>query len=414
MPMIALCDCNNFFVSCERIYRPALIGKPVVVLSSNDGCIVSRSDEAKAMGIPMGEPYFRIEPLLRARGVIVCSGNLAMYKEVSSKVMRLLSGFTDKMEEYSIDEAFLDFGIAAREPLECASEIRRKVGRWVGIPVSIGLAATKTLSKLASDKAKKSEGGVFQITACSAKGVLDSTPVEEVWGIGRKSAAMLGRWGIFTAGDFARKDPLWVRKMMTVRGLMTQSELSGQPCLPLVTAPLPPKSIQVSRTWGSPLESFDDVRCAVMENVISAGQSLRKCRLAAGAMEVFIRHGYRHSGECGYFADSVRFGNPILSDAELVHEAMRMLGKIYSPGRRYTQGGVTLRDFCESSSRQRELWEDSAYERRAKHERLSRAVDMINERLGGLAIYPAALAAKDKKWRPRVKHLHAEPTVLNL
>jgi DNA polymerase V len=408
MSMFALCDCNNFFVSCERLYRPELRDRPVVVLSSNDGCVVSRSNEVKAMGIPMGEPYFRIKHLLRHKGVVVCSGNLVMYKEVSSKVMNLLSRYTDEMEAYSIDEAFLNLAVSSvKNPVEYVSEIRGRIDQWLGIPISIGVAATKTLSKLASEKAKKSVNGVLQITKETREAILDATPVADIWGIGRKSAEKLNRWGIYTAGDFTRKDSLWVKKAMSIKGLMTQLELMGHPCLPLVTTPPPPKSIQVSRTWGSVLESLGDVRNAIMDNVLKAGRQLRKDGMAAGAMSVFIRYGYRHHGECGYFTEDAYFNNPILSDAELINAAMRILGKIFRPGYRYTQGGVILCNFSEACFRQRELFDDGGYERRAKYERLSHAVDAINERLGGRAIYPAALAVGDKKWRPQREHRSA-------
>ncbi|MDR1885843.1 MAG: Y-family DNA polymerase [Synergistaceae bacterium] len=409
--MLALCDCNNFFVSCERLYRPELRGRPVVVLSSNDGCIVSRSDEVKAMGIPMGEPYFRIRGLLKKKGVTVCSGNLAMYGEVSSRVMGLLSRHTDEMEAYSIDEAFLNLpGASVENPVEYAADIRKKMDQWVGIPVSIGLAATKTLSKLASEEARKYGAGVLQITEETAGTVLDATPVGDVWGIGHKSAIRLNRWGIYTAGDFIRKDSLWVRRAMTVRGLVTQLELRGQPCLPLVTTPPQPKSIQVSRTWGNVLESLDDLHCAMTDHVLEAGRQIRKNELAAGAMTVFIRYGYHHRGECGYFTEDAYFDNPILSDVELTRAAMRILGRIYRPGYRYTKGGATLFNLSGANYRQRELFDSDAHERRALYERLSHAVDAINDRLGGRGLYPASLAAGGWKWSPRKEHKSASRT----
>jgi DNA polymerase V len=404
--MFALCDCNNFFVSCERLYRPELRGKPVVVLSSNDGCVISRSNEVKAMGIPMGEPYFRIKSLLVKKGVVVCSGNLVMYKDISLKVMNLLSRYTDQMEAYSIDEAFLNLAISSvKNPVEYVAQIRSRVDRWVGIPISIGVAATKTLSKLASEKAKKSAEGVLQITKETREAILDATPVGDIWGIGRKSAEKLNRWGIYTAGEFTHKDSLWVKKAMTVRGLMTQLELKGQACLPLVTTPPPPKSIQVSRTWGSVLESHEDIIRAMIDNVLKAGRLLRRDRLAAGAISVYMRYGYRHHGECGYFTEDMFFKSPVLSDIELIAAARRLIDEIYRPGYRYTQGGVILCNFSEACFRQRELFDAGSYERRSKYERFSNAIDEINEHFGERTIYPASLAVKDKKWRPNRKHL---------
>ncbi|MDR1515094.1 MAG: Y-family DNA polymerase [Synergistaceae bacterium] len=403
--MLALCDCNNFFVSCERLYRPELRCRPVVVLSSNDGCVVSRSDEVKAMGIPMGQPYFQIQGLLRKKGVVVCSGSLVMYKEISEKVMRLLSRFTGEMEEYSIDEAFFSLPAAAKDPLEYVSGIRATIERWIGIPVSIGVAATKTLSKLATDMAKKDASGVRQITGGNARDMLDATEVRDIWGIGRKTAEQLNRHGIFNAGHFVDRDPVWVKKRFTVRGLMTQLELKGQPCMPIAAETAAPKSIQVSRTWGNVLESLGDVSLAMIDNVVKAARQLRQNHLAAGGVSVFLRYGYRHHGECGYITTDIYFDSPAQSDSELIGAVKSSIDKIYRPGLGYTQGGVTLRDFSDARFRQRELFSEDASERRSKLERFSRAADEINGYFGRRAIFPASLAVKDKKWRPNRKRL---------
>jgi DNA polymerase V len=377
-----------------------------VVLSNNDGCIISRSNEVKAMGISMGQPYFQVEGLLRKKGVAVCSGNLVMYQEISGKVMKLLSRFTDKMEEYSIDEAFLNLpACSAHDPAGYVSDLRERVDRWIGIPISVGVAATKTLSKLASEKAKKTESGVLEITGSNLNAILEASEVGDVWGIGRKTAEELKRQGIFTAAHFVRKDPAWVKKRFTVRGLITQLELKGQPCLPLVTDPSPPKSIQVSRTWGNVLESFEDVSPAMTDNIVKAGRQLRQNNLAAGAISVYLRYGYRHHGVCGYMTSDLFFDNPVLSDIELIDASGSLLRKIFQPGYRYTQGGVILCRLSDSGFRQRELFGDEAYERRLKLERFSRAVDQINEHFGERVIFPSCLAVKDKKWRPNRKHL---------
>jgi DNA polymerase V len=404
--MLALCDCNNFFVSCERLYRPELRDRPVVVLSSNDGCIVSRSNEVKTMGIPMGQPYFQIQGLLKKKGVVVCSGNLVMYKEISCKVMKALGRFTDAMEEYSIDEAFLNLPKSAGEnPSAYAEGIREYVGRIVGIPVSVGVAATKTLAKLAAEKSKKTASGVLEITDKNLGVILDSTEIGDVWGIGRKTAEKLNRYGIFSAGHFTDKDPVWVKKRLTVKGLMTQFELKGQPCLPLVTEPAPPKSIQVSRTWGNVLENYADVDLAMLDNVVKAGRLLRQSGKAAGALSVYIRYGYRHHGQCGYLTRDFLFDSPVSSDIELIHATKLLLERIYQPGYRYTQGGVILCNFSDAGFRQRELFDGGVGELRSKLERFSQAVDRINEHFGSLTVYPASLAIKDKKWRPNRKHL---------
>jgi DNA polymerase V len=372
--------------------------------TSNDGCIIARSNEAKAMGIKMGEPFFQLQGFLRRKGVTVCSGNLVAYKEISDKVMDVLARYTDAREIYSIDEAFLNLPKSAVDrPLEYAANIRRMVDRVVGIPVSIGVATTKTLAKLASERAKKTESGVLEITDGKRPEILADTPLGDVWGIGPMAAEKLIRCGMFTASDFVRMNPVTVKKLLTVRGVMTQLELSGQPCLPLLTAAAPPKSIQVSRTWGTVLESEDDVTNAIIDNVVKAGRLLRKDRLTAGAMAVYLRYGYRHHGECGYLTKDAYFREPILSDIELINAARMLLGEIFSPGYRYTQGGVILCRFLDSTYRQRNLFEEN--ETQKKYEALSRTVDAINEHFGERTVYPATLAGKEKKWRPQQKYL---------
>ncbi|MDR2179714.1 MAG: Y-family DNA polymerase [Synergistaceae bacterium] len=407
--LLALCDCNNFFVSCERLYRPELRGRPVVVLSSNDGCIVSRSNEAKTMGIKMGQPYFQVETYLRQNGVVVCSGNLAMYKEISDKVMQTFERFTDTMEVYSIDEAFLRFPKnAEKNAFEYASSIRRTVDRLVGIPISIGIACTKTQAKLASEKAKKISTGVMEITGENVREILDKTAIEDIWGIGRKTAEKLRRYGIATAGAFVLQDPLWVKKELTVRGLATQYELQGRSCIPLETKVPLPKSIQVSRTWGSVLETFEDVWRAMLDNIVKAARQLRDCGLAVGAASVFLRYGKRHSGECGYFTEKLMFKEQILSDIELIAALKKLVDAIYRPGHRYTQGGVVLGAFTQAVYRQRGLFDQEDYERRAKLENVSYTVDAINENAGERVVYPASLGVKNKKWRPNRQFLTAK------
>jgi DNA polymerase V len=369
------------------------------VLSANDGCIVSRSEEVKAMGVPMGEPYFRVRGLLASNGVAVCSGNLALYRLISGKVMRLLSRCAGVMEIYSIDEAFLNLPSSVVPDAErYAARIAEATDRFVGVPVSVGLSSTKTLSKLASDIAKKRGKRVMKLDGRNAADVLDVTPAEDIWGIGRGGAAFLRGWGARTAGDFVRKDPLWVKKWMSIRGVMTQYELKGQPCIPVAVRNAPPKSVQASRTWGVVLETMDELEGALADNVFSAGAQLRRSRMAAGAVSVFIRHGYRHRGEFGYFAEDTRLGAPASSDFELLAAARRLLRSIYRPGYAYTQGGVILYELSDAGYRQRTLWDGDTDERRIRLERLSKTVDAINETLGGRAVFPAALAAKEKKW----------------
>lgn len=274
--LVALCDCNNFFVSCERLFRPELRNRPIVVLSSNDGCIVSRSNEVKAMGIPMGEAYFKVKSLLERKGAVVFSGNLAFYGEISGRIMRILSGFTDSLEIYSIDEAFLKLPPGANaDPCGLATEIRATIGRWAGIPVSIGIAGTKTLAKLASEHAKRAEGGVFCMPDGEASHrFLESTPIKHVWGIGFRSARLMERYGVRTASDLIRRDVEWVRRKLSIRGVMTMLELKGYPCIELENRCKAPQSIQVSRSFGEQLHSLDDLKKPVVEDTLGAASRL--------------------------------------------------------------------------------------------------------------------------------------------
>lgn len=398
--LIALCDCNNFFVSCERLFRPELRGRPVAVLSSNDGCIVSRSNEVKALGVPMGEPYFKVKALLERKGVAVFSGNLALYGEISSRVMRILSGFTDKIEIYSIDEAFLNLAIASvDDPIAYAARIRQTVGRWVGIPLSIGIAATKTLAKLASERAKGTRGGV--VALCEPERiseVLAKAPVREVWGVGPRSARLLEGYGVRTAFDLANRNLDWVRKKLSVRGVMTALELRGYPCAEQVAAAKTPQSIQVSRSFGRELFTVDELSRPVAEHILGAGTRLRAGGLAAKALEVSIRWGY-HGGTYQYLFGDVSFDEPVCSDLELIRAALALLPRIYRSGKNYTKAGVTLTGLCDATHRQRSLFADASA--RDKLERLAAVSDMINDKFGGRTIYPALLAGGDKNWRAR-------------
>jgi DNA polymerase V len=403
MPHIALCDCDNFFVSCERLYRPELNGVPVVVLSSNDGCIISRSSEVKAMGIPMGEPYFKIEALLRRKGVVVFSGNLHLYRQVSVRVMQVLSRFTDALEVYSIDEAFLNLDIrGVTDTVSYAAQIRDAVWRLTRIPVSIGVAPSKTLAKLASVLAKQTDG-VYEITRLSAPPILEQTDIGDVWGVGRRYARKLRAYGVRTAGDLVRKDPVWVKSRMTVCGSITQFELMGYPCTPIVARTAPPKSILVSRSLGEPLSAANDLEQPLTLHALKAGRMLREHRLAAEGLGVFLLEGFI-SKQHRFLSAKDKFSHPVRDDATLVRTALRLLGQIFHPGSFYTKAGVTLFNLRDARYPQKTLFDEPNAEQgiipQEKLERLAETADLINKRLGSLALRPASLTG-DAKWRSK-------------
>jgi DNA polymerase V len=400
----ALCDCNNFFVSCERIFRPDLEGRPVVVLSSNDGCVISRSNEAKALGIAMGEPYFRIRGFLEAKGVTVFSGNLRLYGEVSRRVMAVLSRFTDRMEVYSIDEAFLNLSIASvTDPVAYAREIRRAVLQEAVIPVSVGIAPTKTLAKLAAERGKKDPGtgGVFSLEGHpDLEGFLEDVPVGDVWGIGRRCAEALARKGIRTARKFAAQPDDWIRKHFTVRGLHTAWELRGISCIRLVEEDPAQKSIQVSKSFGQPIRALDGLRKAVTAHVVTGAERLREQGLAAGVLQVYLSTSRFREGFT-FHEETVRLPAPTSGTTDLVAAALKVLETIYRPGFDYAKAGIALLELRPDGVVQCGLFEDpSEIERRRKARALMAAVDGVNRALGEGTLRPALLYG-EQEWEAR-------------
>ena len=281
--MFALVDCNNFYASCERVFNPALRTRPVVVLSNNDGCIIARSAEAKALGLKMGDVYYKVREMLERNNVAVYSSNYTLYGDLSQRVMQTLEQFSPEVEIYSIDEAFLNLDGFADLP-ELAARIRTTVRQWTGIPVSVGIAPTKTLAKLANNTAKKKAGynGVCILeNAAVWEPVLAAFEVGDVWGIGRQYARLLHGIGVDTALKFAQLPDTWLRKHMSVVGLRTAQELRGQPCIPLELEADLKKGITVSRSFGKRITEYADLAEALCSYVSRAGEKLRRQRLQA-------------------------------------------------------------------------------------------------------------------------------------
>ncbi|MCH7635014.1 MAG: Y-family DNA polymerase, partial [Proteobacteria bacterium] len=281
MPRIfGLADCNNFYVSCERVFDPTLRRRPVVVLSNNDGCIIARSEEAKALGIPMGAAFFEVRPLIRRHRVEVFSSNYALYGDMSQRVMESFAAFTPEVEVYSIDEAFLGLGgFSGRDIAAYCREIRAKIGQWVGLPISIGTAETKTLAKLAARLAKKSPGGVFDLSSSPLRRrLLAATEVGDVWGVGSRLARMLKAGGVHSALDLHDAPDAWIRKRMAVTGLRTAMELRGVSCIDLERQPPPKQTTVVSRTFARPVERLDELGDAVSTFAARAAEKLRRER----------------------------------------------------------------------------------------------------------------------------------------
>ena len=292
-PIIGLCDCNNFFVSCERILDSSLWSFPVIVLSSNDGCVVARSNEAKALGIKMGVPYYQIKSFCQHANIRVLSSNLSYYTHVSHKVMDCLRRFLDTVEVYSIDEAFFNLSIASVSDVErYASEIRKAVWRTCRIPVSIGIAPNKTYAKLASEVAKKEKSfkGICRILPemCADEGFLSGIPVADIWGVGRKTAEALKRFSITSVADFCRKDEVWVKKNFGITGLSLLWELHGRMVHCLSPATKAPKSVHVSRTCSTKLTEYEKLLDPLLCFTVSACAQMRRYGLMANKMSVYL------------------------------------------------------------------------------------------------------------------------------
>jgi DNA polymerase V len=397
----ALCDCNNFYASCERVFRPDLRDRPVVVLSNNDGCIIARSAEVKAMGIKMGAPYFKERYRLESAGAAVFSSNYALYGDMSRRVMETLGTMVPDVEIYSVDEAFLLLDSA---PLrgstaeELCRHVKKQVFRWTGIPVSLGLGATKTLAKAANRIAKKESscGGVFAIPeGVGADVFLAGLNVEDVWGVGFRYAPMLKRSGIRTALDLKMADDEWIRRRMTVCGLRTVWELRGTVCHPFRACPDPAKSIRSSRSFGEPVISLHHLREAVASFAERACETLRSQCSTAGCISVFIATSPHREDPQYANAATRRLAMDSDFTPAIITAAMECLEEIYVPGLQYVKAGVLLRELRSALTRQSGLFDVAETGRRV---RLMAAIDRINGDLGRGRISVAASG----RWKPRV------------
>ena len=380
MPLIALVDCNNFFCSCERVFNPALMGKPVVVLSNNDGCIISRSEEAKALGIPMGAPLHEQQEVIRKHGVQVFSSNYTLYGDMSARVMSILREEAPAMEVYSIDEAFLQLPSNFTE--ENAHALRAKVLRWTGIPVCIGVATTKLLAKLANRHAKKNKaltGGVFDLANYwDPEGIMAATPTDGLWGVGKNLAQRLRRMGVKTALEFKQADPAAIRKSMGVVGERLLRELNGISCLELEEMPPDRKGVMASRSFGSAVETLEELEEALANHVARASEKVRRFGLLATRMEVFIQTNRFKKEEPQYCRGiAITLDRPTHSSAELMTVARGLLQQIYRPGYRYKKTGVQLVNLVSEDEYQPGLFDQP----KAPID-VDRIVDEINRRLG--------------------------------
>ncbi len=405
--MIGLCDCNNFFVSCERVFNPSLEGRAVLVLSSNDGCVIARSNESKALGVKMGQPLFQIRKLVEQHNIALQSSNHQLYGDMSHRVMATLKEALPSIEVYSIDEAFLDMSGIALESLKAQGEaLSRRVRRNTGIPVSIGIAPTKTLAKIASKLCKsypRLNGACLLYRPEDIAKVLDGYPIGDVWGIGRRSVDMLKMYGIKTAADFAAMPQEWINSKMGLNGLRTWRELHSEPSILFDEHRADKRSIMVSRSFARELTDFEQVRSALTGFISTAAEKLRHQKSVAQQMQIFIfTNRFREdSAQCNR-SDIIRFERATDSTIEMAKAATKSLERLFEKGYAYKKVGVTLYDISPSSSVQSSLFEAVDH---SKHSALMQTLDSINSQYGKSSIKLGA----DNRGSAHVNSEHLSP-----
>ena len=400
----ALVDCNNFYASCERIFNPKLIGRPIVVLSNNDGCIITRSAEAKALNIKMGEPYFKAKKIIQENNVKVFSSNYALYGDISQRVMEILSSFSPETEIYSIDEAFLGFnGFKNYELNAYCRHIGEKIKKWVGIPVSIGLSGTKTLAKIANNLAKKNP---HYLGVCILKSKFDiekalkKTEINDVWGIGKHSSIFLKKYNVKTAKDFILLDRGWVKKNMGIVGEKIFFELKGISCLDLELIPSNKKSCCVSRSFSQPIEKLSDLEESISNYGVRAAEKIRNEKLTAQSMSVFILTNHFNKNEKQY-SNSIKLQLPFSTNdnIKIVKRALEGIRQIYRSGYRYKKAGIILYELNKTSEIGGLFDID-----KTQSNSVMKTIDKINYRYGSSAIKLASEGIK-KNWSMKRKRV---------
>jgi DNA polymerase V len=401
---IALVDCNSFFVSCERLFNPSINKKPVVVLSSNDGCVISRSTEAKILGIKMGEPYFKVKKIVKENNVKIFSTNFALYGDISRRVMKTLKQFSPKMEIYSIDEAFLDLSSVQNEDLlEHGYKIRKTILKWTGIPTSIGIGTTKTLSKAANYIAKKEKSGVIDlVNSKQVDKLLSGIKISEVWGVGRQLTKFYIKNGINTAYDLKNMHHGWIKKNTSVFGSRTAMELKGIPCVSLEPNEGKRKNCCVSRSFGRKVTKLEELKESITTHCLYAAEKIRSDNQTVKKITVFIRTSSFQMKK-NYYSNSKDIDLPIRTNDSiaLVKQALTALESIYKKEYRYQKAGVILSGLKNANIYGKNLFSEISNEE--KRTRLMKAIDHTNIKYGRNALSIAQTGLK-KKWNVKRQH----------
>ena len=398
---IALVDCNSFYVSCERLFNPKIQKKAVVVLSNNDGCVISRSREAKDLGIKMGEPYFKVKDLVKRNKVEVYSSNYALYGDISRRVMKVLKTFSPKVEIYSIDEAFIDLSFIDEKGAEdYGREIRSRVLKWTGIPTSVGIASTKTLSKVANHIAKKEKAGVIYLNT-NIDEKLKKFPIEDVWGVGKQLSKFYHKNNISNAYDLKNVSNTWVKKGTNVLGAKTAMELRGIPCIDLQIDQEKRKNCCVSRSFGRKVKDLNELEESVITHCLNAAEKIRADDQIAKTITVFIRTNPFDKNR-RYYSNSktIDLAIPTSNSIELIKNAVKALTDIYKYGYAYQKAGIILSGLKDANQNDQNLL-TPLLENKSK--KLMKAIDYTNTKYGRYAI-SIAQAGLSKGWKMRREH----------
>lgn len=405
MQVFALIDCNNFFVSCERLFRPDLEHKPVIVLSSNDGCAISRSNEAKACGIPMGAAVFKYRHAFQQHGIVQFSANFELYGDISRRIIQVLTTITPRLEVYSVDESFLDLSeLPITDFTAWGQMVRENILKWAGIPVSIGIASSKTLAKLASDRAKKESHlqGVLSLMDASDElraRYLQATPLESVWGVGWRLGPRLRAEGIGNAWQLSHMRPQRARQLMGTHGSRMVTELNGVSCLPLEREQKPVKSIAVTRTFGEDTNDIYGLEAALATFTSTAAFRLRRSQQMTHRVELFLSSN-KHKPGYQIWRDEVILHTPTADTGLILSTVIDRMRRLHNPNVLYHRAGVTLHDFVPGNHLQVDLLGDVDVAAHVRSAGRMQAMDDINNRFGRGRV---RFASEDlaKQWTPK-------------
>ena len=408
MSVFALVDCNNFYASCERIFQPLLANKPIAILSNNDGCVIARSNEAKALGLPMGAPAHKFASFFRQHDVQVFSSNYPLYGDMSQRVMEMLRQFTPELEVYSIDEAFLHFdGFGTYNMEDYGQQMRQRVGKWTGMPVSIGFGPSKGLAKVANRVAKKfadRTNGVYVIDSEEKRiKALKWLPIADVWGIGKRHAKRLALNGTQTAYDFTQLSDEWVRKHMTVVGLRLKKDLEGKASIPMELTASPKKAIATTRSFESLITSYEEVRERISTYATLCAEKLRKQGSSCHAVYVFVRSN-PFMPDLPQYRNGILLGMPTASQSSLTISkyALKGLEQIFKSGIEYKKAGVMVTGIVPKVTQQLALFDEED----PRHNALMQHIDQLHRKYGPHKI---KLANQDLKRTFKMKQAHLSP-----